>query len=292
MILKFKPIFLRKVWGGNKLSKIYNLKTADQIGECWGISGHKSYSNIVESGDFKGKTLSYLYKNYSELFGNCEYEEFPILIKVIDAKEDLSVQVHPTNTCDKQLDNQYAKDECWYVLDSKPNSEIIIGHNADRKEDLIDLIYSSEFSKLLKRYPISKGDYFYIPAGTIHSICKNTFILEVSQSSDVTYRIYDYKRLEKGRLRDIHISKALEYTTVPDNKLLRIHQNKYFTFEIKENNGRKKFMSNIYGDYISVIKGEGYIGNHYVKNGDFLMISSNSEYAIEGNVNYHISTIL
>lgn len=292
MIIKFKPIMLEKVWGGNSISRIYKCDK-NQIGEIWGISAHQSNSNIIKNGEYKGLTFRELYKEHRELFGRLTYDEFPILFKLIDAADDLSIQVHPNNEYARKMENTYGKDECWYILDTKSkNSEIIIGHKAQSKRELIDRINSNNYNELLNRFPIKPKDYFYIPSGKIHAICRDTILLEVSQSSDVTYRLFDYNRLDKGQLRELHIDKAISTTKIPDSKLQTTHLNKYFNFEILENKNTLSESSHIYGDYYYVIDGNGFIDDEVIKKGDFLMITSNQKYRIRGSLKYIKVTIV
>lgn len=292
MILKFKPILLEKVWGGTKLGQLYNVQS-DKIGECWGISGHKSNSNILDdNGRFKGMTLRELYTTNKELFGNYKSDEFPILIKYIDAEKDLSIQVHPDDKYAKKHEKSKGKEECWFILESKKDTKIIIGNSASSKNDILESIKSGKILEKMNSYKIRTNDYFYIPSGTIHAICSDTFLLEVSQSSDITYRLYDYNRLDKGKLRDLHINKSLDVIRIPDIELIKAHQNKYFTFEVFNHKGTKAVIADQYGDYISILDGEGYLGNYPVKSGEFYMVTSKAEYIIEGNIKYHLSKLV
>lgn len=291
MIIKFKPLFLEKIWGGEKLSIIYDLESKN-YGECWGISGNKEKSNIIISKEFNDLTLRQLYSEHRELFGNYKSNEFPILLKLIDAKKDLSVQVHPNDDFALKNEKSLGKDEYWYIIECNIDSEIIIGHNAKSKQELANLFNRNLFSKLLNKFKINIGDSFYLHAGTIHAILNNTLVLEVSQSSDTTYRIYDYDRLEKGTKRDLHIEKALEVILVPSKKVIRGNVNRIFTSEVVENNDMTFLNSHIYGDYLTILDGEGLIGEYIVKKGDFLMVTSDSEYTIRGEIKYHKSNIL
>ena len=292
MIIKFKPIAIDKIWGGNSLSKIYDIDKPN-IGEIWGISAHSSYSNVIIDGKYKGLTLRELYEKHRDLFGNIDYDEFPILFKVIDAAEDLSIQVHPDDLYANKYENSNGKDECWYILDTRfKNTDIIIGHNAKSKETLIQMINNDEYDKLLNRFPIKPNDYFYISSGKIHAITKGTMLLEVSQSSDITYRLYDYNRLDKGKLRQLHIEKSVDVINAPDTKLKKIHLNKHFTFNVKENNDTTEKKSHQYGDYYYIIKGKGYIDNKKVLQGDFLMITAKKKYILHGNFKYAYVNII
>jgi len=290
MILKFKPIPLQKVWGSDKLSKRYNLDM-DNIGEIWGISAHKSHSNIILNSDFAAISFREFYQSNKIYFGNYPNQEFPILFKVIDAAEDLSIQVHPNDIYAKEHEESYGKSECWYILDTENDTEkIVIGHNANSREELLKYIDNNEIEKKLIYYEISIGDYFYIPSGKVHAICKNTTLLEVSQSSDITYRLYDYNRLDKGKLRPLHIKKSLDVISFPDTSIEMAHNNELFTFNIMENN-EKTITSDTYGDYIYIIEGNGYANHEKIKCGDFIMVTSNSQYKLTGQLKYAIINI-
>ena len=216
-MIKLKPVFHEKIWGGTRLREIfdYDIKNSN-IGEAWIISAHANGDCIIDSGEFKGKTLSWLYENRRDLFGNIMDPQFPLLVKYIDAKDKLSIQVHPDDENARKLENQpLGKTEFWYIVDCENDSEIIIGHQTSSKEEMLRLMQNNEFGKLFKPRPIKKDDFFYIPAGTIHGICENTLILEIQQSSDTTYRLFDYNRLNKGQLRELHIEKSLEVAEFP-----------------------------------------------------------------------------
>ena len=291
MITKFHPIALQKVWGGSKLSKQYNLNDK-KIGEIWGISAHKTHSNILLNGAYKGMTLRQLYKSHNELFGGLQKNEFPLLFKVIDAKDDLSIQVHPSDDYARCHENSYGKDECWYILDtSKTTTNIIIGHRAKSKSEFLSYINNNKVEEIVNKYTIKPGDYFYIPAGTVHAICKGTTLLEVSQSSNITYRVYDYNRLDQGHPRELHIKKSLDVLTVPDNINKTKHDSKLFTFDIKRNKFISSVTSHIFGDYIFVIEGQGIIGEINIKKGDFLMVSSRKKYILQENFTYALINI-
>ena len=158
MILFFKPVFLDKIWGGNKLKKLFSYDTSDKCGEVWGISAYKDLQSIVINGEFKNKTLKDLFTNEPHLFGNPKISEFPILVKLIDAAKDLSVQVHPGDDYAAKY-NSYGKNECWYVLDTKKDTQMIIGHNAKTKDELFSLIDNLKFDKLLNKFPIKKSAF-------------------------------------------------------------------------------------------------------------------------------------
>ena len=141
MILFLKPVFFHRVWGGEKLRTEFNYDTMESCGEAWGISAHQNGSSIIENGMYKGKTLRELFNEQRELFGNYSADEFPIIVKFIHAKEDLSVHTHPDNDYAKKHHNSLGKDKCWYVLDAQPGAKVIIGHFAADKKELITFLF-------------------------------------------------------------------------------------------------------------------------------------------------------
>ncbi|MDQ0205273.1 mannose-6-phosphate isomerase, class I [Alkalicoccobacillus murimartini] len=213
-----KPVFKERIWGGTKLKDVFDYDIpSSQTGECWGISAHPNGPSIIRNGPLEGKTLMEAWDQNRELFGGEEGDRFPLLIKILDADADLSVQVHPDDTYAKVHENgELGKTECWYVIDCEPGAELIYGHTADTKETLAKAIEDGEWDTLLKRVPIQKGDFFYVPSGTIHALGKGTLILETQQSSDTTYRVYDFDRTDdNGNKRELHVKPSIEVTTVP-----------------------------------------------------------------------------
>lgn len=285
MILFFEPICLPKIWGGSTLNQVYHIEEK-HIGECWGISAHETYSTKVKNEKHQGVTLRELYETHPHYFGHYNKNKFPILVKLIDAKEDLSVQVHPGDAYALKHENDFGKEECWYILKAE-GDKILIGHNYKNKEMMQSAIEQQKILEGMRYYPIKKHDYFYIPVGTVHAILNNTFLLEVSQSSDVTYRLYDYDRIDNlGNKRELHIKQSLEVTNYPDQTLIQTHQKKYFDFEIIKQDGLNTYDSDLYGDYLAVVEGSARIDQQTFAFGDFIMVSSNTPYQIEGKITF------
>lgn len=212
-----KSVFQEKIWGGSRLKTVFNYDIPDKpIGECWAISAHPHGVCTVKNGKFKGQRLDDLWTNHQELFGNSSDPVFPLLTKILDAEDDLSVQVHPDDEYGLKNEGELGKTECWYVIQADDGAEIIYGHHAQTKEELEKLINTGEWDKLLRRVKVKAGDFFYVPSGTIHAIGKGIMILETQQSSDTTYRVYDYDRLDDaGKARELHIKQSIDVTTVP-----------------------------------------------------------------------------
>lgn len=222
-----EPVFQERIWGGDKLHTEFRYHIPyEQTGECWAVSAHPNGESIVKSGLFSKKTLSFLWKNHQELFGNRKEEKFPLLTKILDANRDLSVQVHPNDAYAKGHENgELGKTECWYVIDCKEGSEIIFGHHAKTKQQFIEMVENDQWDDLLRRVKVDRGDFFYVPSGTIHAIGAGILILETQQSSDTTYRVYDYDRVDsEGNKRELHLDKAIDVTTIPHHDYAPISQ--------------------------------------------------------------------
>ena len=212
------PYFRPKIWGGRKLKTIFNYDIPDgKVGEAWVISGYKDDASTITNGDFEGQSLRKVYHENPELFGNPESEEFPLLVKFLDANDNLSVQVHPNDDYARKVENDSGKTESWYVLQADPGSYLIYGHTAKTRSELADMIHKGEWDKLLRKVPVKAGDFFYVPSGTIHALTKGILVIETQQSSDVTYRLYDYDRVDQktGKKRQLHTQKSIEVTKVP-----------------------------------------------------------------------------
>ncbi|MGM0156457.1 mannose-6-phosphate isomerase, class I [Enterococcus sp. AZ191] len=212
-----KPVFQEKIWGGSRLKSVFGFDIPnDKIGEDWAISAHPHGVSVVENGEFKGQKLDDLWKEHKELFGHPTEPVFPLLIKILDAEDELSVQVHPDDAYGMKHEGELGKTECWYIIDAEPGAEIIYGHHAKTREELAEMIKKGRWDDLLKKVPVKKGDFFYVPSGTIHAIGKGIMILETQQSSDTTYRVYDYDRKDaSGQKRELHIQQSIDVTTVP-----------------------------------------------------------------------------
>lgn len=212
------PVFKERIWGGTQLHDRFGYDIpSTHTGECWAISAHPNGPSLVSSGKWKGLTLREVWQQHPEVFGGKTESEFPLLVKILDANTDLSVQVHPDDTYANEHENgALGKTECWYILDCAKDSTLIYGHTAKTKQELQTMIKSNEWNDLLKYVSIQPGDFFYVPSGTVHALGKGTLVLEVQQSSDVTYRLYDYERTDgNGVKRELHLDKAIDVITVP-----------------------------------------------------------------------------
>lgn len=216
--LKFSPILKDKIWGGTKLKSLFD-KAAEtnKLGESWELSGYEGDESVVINGFLAGNNLAELIEIYmGELVGDKIYDEyglsFPLLFKLIDANENLSIQVHPGDEVAAERHNSYGKTEMWYVVDADQGSELIIGFSKDcTRDEYLDALEAGEVELLLQKVPVKKGDVLFIPAGLVHAIGKGVVVAEIQQSSDITYRIYDYKRKDdQGNERELHTDQALD----------------------------------------------------------------------------------
>ena len=220
-IIILEPVFHEKIWGGRRLAEDFGYDIPEgKIGECWAISAHPHGDCVVASGAFAGEKLSHLWDVHHELFGDSKGDRFPLLIKILDAHDDLSVQVHPDDAYAAEHEHgSLGKRECWYVLDADPHTDIIIGQRARNRQEFAQMIDEGRWDDMLNLVPIHKGDFFRIDPGTIHAIKGGTLILETQQSSDVTYRVYDYDRVgADGKPRELHVQQSLDvvnYDLVP-----------------------------------------------------------------------------
>lgn len=217
-ILFLEPVLKECVWGGQRLVTEFPYHAeGEHIGECWAISAHPHGDCVISEGTYAGRTLSQLYAEHRELFGGIRAEQFPLLVKIIDARENLSIQVHPDDAYVKEHENcPFGKTECWYVMDCPENASLIIGHHAKTKEELKEMIAAGRYEELIREVPVKKGDFLQIVPGTVHAIKGGFLILETQQNSDITYRVYDYGRLVDGKPRQLHVQQSIDVINVPD----------------------------------------------------------------------------
>lgn len=278
------------IWGGTKLADFGYVLPSDRTGECWGISAHEKGDCTVRGGRFDGQKLSELWKTRPELFGNPGADEdFPLLIKIIDAQDDLSIQVHPDDAYAAEHENgACGKTECWYVLDAAEGAAIVIGHNAKTPEELRSMIAEGRFRELIREIPVKAGDFFQIEPGTVHAIKKGTLLLETQESSDVTYRLYDYDRLQNGVKRPLHIARSLDVIRVPFEEkpieptvrnfpeavLTRYVDCRFYTVYKLDVDGTAEIPLSGMFHTMSVIEGEGFLDGNRIAKGDHMILAA------------------
>ena len=311
-ILKLLPACKDYLWGGQRLKNEFNIEyDGDILAEAWELSCHPDGPSIIAEGEYEGKTLKeYLDENGMEVLGtHCRrFREFPILTKFIDARDNLSIQVHPSNGFALQNEGQYGKTEMWYVLDAEPGAFLYYGFKQEiSREEFAERIRENTLLEVLNAVEVHKGDTLFIESGTLHAIGKGILIAEIQQNSNVTYRVYDYGRVGKdGKKRDLHIEKALAVTNrVPiienGENYPHIADCDYFTvdkldldgkllYRTQGNVGPESFLS------ILILDGEGTISNQgekvsYRKGDSIFLPAGSGDFTIEGVCDALITTI-
>lgn len=300
-ILFLEPVFKEMIWGGRRLADDFGYEIpGEHTGECWAVSAHKNGDCRIKNGSLAGNTLKTLWDEHRELFGNPAGDVFPLLIKIIDAKADLSIQVHPDDAYAKAHENgSLGKTECWYILDCDPDAQIVIGHHAKSREELKEMIAQKRWSELIRVLPIKKGDFFQIEPGTVHAIKGGTMILETQQNSDITYRLYDYDRLSNGKPRELHIDKSIDVIRCPHTDV-DTHRKKYeisggsveklvscsyYDVEKLDISGSAKLELQEPFRIFSVLEGSGSIDGISLKKGEhFILPAGYGSYCLEGNM--------
>ena len=252
MYYKFTPILKNTIWGGTKIAPFKNIQTSlRKVGESWEISGVPGNETVVSGGPYEGRNLNDLVAEQKEaLVGKANYErfgnEFPLLIKFIDARDDLSIQVHPTDEIAHRQGRERGKTEMWYLMPSEPEATLLCGLKKHITPDEYKRMVSEKtIVDAIARYPVHEGDCFFLPAGRIHAIGSGCFLAEIQQTSDVTYRIYDFDRHDDlGRPRELHTELAAEsinYDVLPDyqthytpakNQRVQLVECPYFTTSV------------------------------------------------------------
>lgn len=312
MILKLKPACKDYLWGGHRIADEYGVEYDGAIlAEAWELSCHPDGLSIITNGKFAGKSLrEFIEINGHEVLGtHCRrFREFPILAKFIDAKDDLSIQVHPNNSFALQNEGQYGKTEMWYVLDAEPGAFLYYGFKKEiSREEFAERIKKNTLLEVLNAVPVQKGDTLFIESGTLHAIGKGILIAEIQQNSNVTYRIYDYGRVgADGKQRDLHIEKALAVTNrVPIVKsgtnYPHIADCDYFTVDKLDLDGvltyriqgtvrEESFLSILILDGAGTIRNDGETLEY--KKGDSIFLPANSgDWQIEGKCDALLTTI-
>ncbi|MBZ0328609.1 MAG: class I mannose-6-phosphate isomerase [Altibacter sp.] len=262
--LKFTPILKEKVWGGGKLASIFQKEGTGNIGESWELSGVEDNVSVVANEPLKGTLLTELIETYKEqLVGKTTYEQFgnkfPLLFKFIDAREDLSVQLHPNDVLAQKRHNGFGKTEMWYILHAEEDARLILGFNRDMDEvNYLRFLSENKLTEILHEEKVQAGDAFFIVPGTVHAIGAGIVLAEIQQTSDITYRIYDWDRPDMdGTLRELHTDLALDaidykaskakvtYSNL-ENKPVLLKTNRYFeTNKLKLTQDLVRDLSNI-----------------------------------------------
>ncbi len=308
-ILFLNPVFKEMIWGGNQLAEKFGYEIpSDRTGECWAVSAHPNGDCTVREGEYAGRKLSELFKEEPELFGNLPLDRFPLLIKIIDAKADLSIQVHPDDAYARVHENgSLGKTECWYILDCPEDATLVVGHNAGSREELKEMIDQKRWSELIREVPVKKGDFIQINPGTVHAIKGGLMILETQQNSDITYRVYDYDRLSNGKPRELHVQQSIDVITVPApsaedsvshaadlpantmNELIACDYYKVYKLTVTE---PVSFEQDHPFLIMSVIEGEGLVNGQMIRKGDhFILPSGFGKVDLQGDMTLIASSV-
>lgn len=297
--LKFAPIYKDKIWGGDKIKSILDKDYGNlpNCGESWELSGVEGNVSVVTNGYLAGNDLNELIEIYmGDLVGENIYEhfgnEFPLLIKFIDANDDLSIQVHPDDEMAAERHNSYGKTEMWYVIQADKGAKLQSGFNQEVDQDLyLEKLEAVQLPDILNFEEVTSGDVFFIPAGRVHAIGKGILLAEIQQTSDITYRIYDYdRRDDKGNTRELHTDLALDaidYTVFPEykskydtkvNESVELASCKYFTTNVLELNRSVEKDYNKLDSFVIYICLDGEVsieteaGNESVKLGETILL--------------------
>ncbi|WP_206832243.1 type I phosphomannose isomerase catalytic subunit [Alicyclobacillus fructus] len=219
--VKFKPVAMERIWGGDELKSMFGVTTDRPIGEYWVISAHPNGMSVVDGGPLAGKSLQELVETYPDAYlgKHSPQPRFPLLVKFIEAHDDLSVQVHPDDAYAEAHEGDAGKTEAWYVLDAPEDGRVILGHSFPDRDTYLRAVREGRVREYLTYRPIRKGDLVFVPSRTLHALLRGTKVLEIQQTSDVTYRVYDWDRVDSnGKPRELHIEKAADviaYGTEP-----------------------------------------------------------------------------
>lgn len=311
-ILKLKPSCKDYIWGGRRLKDEYGVSyDGEVLAEAWELSCHPDGPSYIVNGEYAGKTLQqYIEEAGKEVLGtHCRrFCDFPILTKFIDAKDNLSIQVHPDNRYALKNEGQYGKTEMWYVMDAGKEAFLYYGFKRKiSREEFAERIEKDTLLEVLNAVPVQKGDVLFIESGTIHAIGKDILIAEIQQNSNVTYRVYDYGRVGKdGKKRDLHIEKALAVTNrVPivkdKSSYPHVADCDYFTVDKLNLDGKvmKKLEGNVSPESfasILILDGQGKISHaedilDFRKGDSFFLSAGSGSYTIEGSCDALITTI-
>lgn len=313
-LFKFEPLLKQTIWGGNKIVSFKHIQSdMENVGESWEVSGVPGDESVVANGECKGKTLNeVLAEMKQKLVGEENYkrfgDRFPLLIKFIDARQDLSIQVHPDDETAHRQGKAMGKTEMWYVMDSDEDASLKVGLKKKiTPEEYARMVEDDTICDALGNYKVKSGDCFFIPAGRIHAICSGSFIAEIQQTSDVTYRIYDYKRKDKnGNYRELHTkeaAEAIDYTVLDDyrteytpvkNEATQLVSCPLFTTAVYDLTEPMTLDYSELDSFVILIalKGEGSIltssGNSYsFREGESILLPATTEMVkVEGNIKF------
>ena len=293
--MKLNPVYKEIIWGGNKLKTDFGKQCdLEKLAESWELTVRHDGMNTIANGEYAGMTLE-------EYLGK-DAEGFPLLIKLIDACDKLSIQVHPDDEYARIHENQYGKTEMWYIVDAKPGAKLVYGLQNYNKESFAEAAKTGDTEKFMNFVDVKKGDCFFIPSGCVHAIGEGILIAEVQQSSDVTYRVFDYNRRDKqGNLRELHVAKALDVIkdyTPEEMDDIRFEKSRspeklvdcrYFSVEKHDVEGKLELSVKDSFTHVLCLEGEGEIDGYKIAKGDSYLLPAKQDgaakiYTVSGNV--------
>lgn len=298
-VVKLLPSSKDYIWSGTKLAKLGKPNNNGRIAETWELSFLDDGPSIIDSGINKGKTLKEVATKEDIGIIPSSFPMFPVLIKLIDSGDNLSVQVHPSDEYALKNENQFGKTEMWHVLDAEPNCGLYVGLNKEySKQEIEDALKKGNILDLLNFFKVKPGDNYFIPSGTIHAIGKGVTLIEIQQSSTLTYRLYDYNRVDKnGKTRPLHIEKALKVVSTSKYVPLQFESNcigkcRYFaSYDIKVKDQKEIINDETSFSSITFIKGKGSVNGISYKQGDAFFIPASKKALIEGDGEYILTRL-
>lgn len=315
-ILKLNPVFKDYIWGGTRLKDDFGFESnLDKLAEGWMLSCHKDGKNTILGGTYNNKTLEEVIEQFGKekITGtkSLNFPYFPVLIKLIDAKDNLSIQVHPDNDYAQRVENEFGKTEIWYVLDAEPDATLVYGFKEKiTSEEFKKAIENETLTDVLNVVNVKKGDLFFIEAGTVHAIGKGTLIAEIQQNSNSTYRVYDYGRVgNDGKPRELHIKKAVDVSKtepakydikpfgekedIGGNTAQLLTKCDLFTVYHYDVKNTLTLKTNEEGfNHVLVLDGNGKINDKDFKKGDSFFIPANfGDYEISGDAEIIVTSI-
>lgn len=305
-ILFLKSELHQKMWGGQNLADYgFNLES-DHVGEAWVVAAHQNGDSHVMNGKLSGMPLAEVWQQHPELFGgHDENEAFPLLVKILDAQKNLSIQVHPNDDQARKVGENFGKTESWYILSAEPDAKLYYGHRAKNKTALRQAVNDKDWDNILRTIPVKAGDFFYVPSGTFHALGAGIVAMEIQQSSDTTYRFYDFDRVDPTthQLRALQVDEALAVTKAPhidpilgqrimmqDNTIItRLLMAPYFSIDKLSIRGRTVLNQHHNYELFTVISGKGTltIGHeHYdlQKGMSFILAKDVNSYVVDGDM--------
>lgn len=305
-LLHFKPLPKQTIWGGDVVKNYYGYDwMPDNVGQAWAFAAQPNESNECLTDPYRGQTLKDLWEGHPELFGDTD-RLFPVIVSLLGPVKDLSIQVHPDDEHARKAGYPYGKNECWYFLEADPGASIVFGHKAKDEEDLRHYIEDGRWNDLIDHLSVSKDDFVYIPAGILHACCKGVCVYEVQQSTDVTYRFYDFDRVDAhGNKRELHLEKAIETLSydksamvntanpvpeqIPDGTLTHLISNKSFTVAKLEVDGHAQLPAGAY-QLVTVVRGSGTANGESVAVGSQFLLPRNESLDVTGTVTMMMTT--